>query len=48
MYSTTLEDTQQLIKLITGPTWEEQMEKKLKRWLSSTNISHGGRTGTEY
>ena len=47
MCKSTLEDTQQLMKLIAGPTWEEKMEKNLKCWVNSTEGSRGGCTGTE-
>lgn len=48
IYNSTLENTQQLMKLITGPTGEEKMEKNLKCWVNSTKVSRGGCTGTEY
>lgn len=47
MCKSTLEDTQQLRKLIAGPTWEEKIEKKLKCWVNSTEVSHGGCPGPE-
>ena len=47
MCKSTLEDTQQLRKLIAGPTWEEKMEKKLKCWVNSTEVCHGGCPGPE-
>lgn len=46
MYNSTLENTQQLMKLITGPTGKEKMEKKLKRGVNSTKVSRGGCAGT--
>lgn len=45
IYNSTLENTQQLMKLITGPTGKEKMEKKLNRWVNSTKVSRGGRAG---
>lgn len=36
------------MKLISGPTGEGKMEKKLKCWVNSIRVSHGGCTGTEY
>lgn len=46
IYNSTLENTQQLMKLITGPTGKEKMEKKLKCWVNSTKVSRGGCAGT--
>jgi len=36
------------MKLISGPTGEGKMEKKLKCWVNSIRVSHGGCPGTEY
>lgn len=41
LYNSTLENTQQLMKLITKPTGEEKMEKKPRCWVNSTKVSHG-------
>lgn len=48
VYNSTLENTQQLMTLITGPTGEEKMDKKLNCWVDSITVSHGGFTGTEH
>lgn len=48
IYNSTLENTQQLMTVITGPTGEEKMDKKLNCWVDSTTVSHGGFTGTEH
>lgn len=47
-YNSILEHTQQLMKLISGPTGEGEMEKKLSCWVNSIRVSHDSHTGTEY
>lgn len=44
----TLENIQQLMELISGPTGEGEMEEKLKCRGRSIRVSPGGRTGTEH
>lgn len=48
IYNSTLENTQQLMTLITGPTGEEKMDKKLNCLVDSTAVSHRGFPGTEH